>query len=437
MHKGLNRTILAIAVPTFAAVVSEPLMLAADTAIVGRLGRAELAALGASSTVLTSLIGFCIFLAYGSTALVSRRQGAGDTGGAMTSAVGALWLAAGLGSALSFVVYLSARPVAGLFSSSLHVRDLTQSYLQIASASIPAALIIMAATGALRGVLDLRTPLLVMITANIVNVIVTLVLVYSLGFGLAGAAAGLVLAQWFAAAWLLLVLRARVRAVGVPTHPDFHGIVDVARHGVALFVRTATLRSVLLIATWLASNIGDIALAAHQIAMALLLMSAFALDAIAIAGQTLTGHALGSGDIKRTREITSRVITWGWASGLAFGSLLGLSSTVLPRVFSSDYAVQAASTSALIVIAIIMPISGIVYVLDGVLIGAGDGRYLAWAGVFALLCYVPLAVTITVFGTGFATVWIAYAAFMLIRFGTVWCRQKSDRWLILGPTATR
>lgn len=431
-QQKLHRTIVAIAVPAFAALISEPLMLAADTAIVGRLGREELAALGASSTVLSTLIGLCIFLAYGSTAVVARQQGAGNSAAAMSSAMGAVWLAGGLGVILAAIIHLSSDFTAHVFSSSADVQALTQSYLQIAAWSIPPALIVMATTGALRGVLDLRTPLVVMIAANVFNVLATLVLVFGLNWGLPGAAFGLVCAQWFAALCLLITLHRRVRNAGVSVAPEISAILASARDGVALFIRTATLRAVLLLAAWLAATMGDVSLAAHQIVMTVVLISSFALDAIAIAGQTLTGHALGAGDRPEARSITQTLITWGWVSGLVMGLMIGMGSRVIPTAFSSDGAVGSTAAGGLLVIAIAMPMSGIVYVLDGILIGAGDGRFLAWAGVITLVAYLPLALVVYLSQAGFAALWIAYALFMLVRFVTLWLRQRHDAWLILG-----
>ncbi|WP_293784692.1 MATE family efflux transporter, partial [uncultured Aeromicrobium sp.] len=210
--KDVDRRILAISVPAFAALVSEPLMLVADTAIVGHLGRAELAGLAAASTVLTTVVGLCIFLAYGSTATVARYQGAGDDRRALESAVGGVWLAALLGVALTAVLALAARPLATVLSSSAEVADLAHEYLVVAAASVPAMLLVLAATGALRGLLDLRTPLVAMIVANLVNVVLTVTFVYGMGAGLAGAALGLVLAQWLAAIWLCGVVVRRARA---------------------------------------------------------------------------------------------------------------------------------------------------------------------------------------------------------------------------------
>lgn len=431
-QEGLNRTIMAIAVPAFAALISEPLMLAADTAIVGHLGREELAALGASSTVLSTIIGLCIFLAYSSTAVVARQQGAGNRSAAMSSAMGAIWLAAGLGVVLAIIIHLTAGATANAFSSSEEVRNFTESYLGIAAWSIPAALVVMATTGALRGVLDLRTPLIVMISANIANVLITLLLVFGLTMGLKGAASGLVLAQWFAAMWLLFVVRKHVRGAGVRSTPNITTIAAAISDGFALLVRTATLRAVLLIATWLASNLGDAALAAHQIVMTIVLMSSFALDAIAIAGQTLIGRSLGAGDVTETRIITSTLMRWGSVGGLAMGLAIGISCTLIPMVFSRDELVQSTTTPALIVVAITMPLSGLVYILDGVLIGAGDSCFLAWAGIITLIAYLPMAAWVHLTNATFVALWIAYGLFMAVRLVTLWLRQQNDDWLIVG-----
>src|SRR5690606_27601853 len=200
---SLDRKIWAITVPAFAALICEPLMLMADTAIVGHLGRAELASLGAASTVLSTVVGLCVFLAYGSTATVARHQGAGEPRRALEAALGGVWLALLIGVVLGALTALTARPLATALSSSPQVADLTTEYLQIAAASIPAVLLVLAATGALRGVLDLRTPLVVMVIANILNVVLTVGLVYGAGLDLRGAALGLVLAQWAAAVALV------------------------------------------------------------------------------------------------------------------------------------------------------------------------------------------------------------------------------------------
>lgn len=432
----LDKKIWMIALPAFAALISEPLMLAADTAIVGRLGREQLAALGASSTIIGTIIGLCIFLAYGSTAAVARHQGTGDRSAAMSSAVGGVWLAAGIGFSLAFATQLSASVLAEIFASSAVVQEHLAHYLKVAAWSIPAALLVMASTGALRGVLDLRTPLIVMIAANILNVAATLVLVFVLNLGLTGAAVGLVFAQWCAAVWLLLVLRSRVHAAGASIRPKVPEIIESARTGATLVIRSVSLRAVLVIATWLAATMGDAELAAQQVLMTLVMLTAFALDSVAIAGQTMVGYALGAGDRHDARIITQRVIGWGAILGAIFGIMLAVGATVIPGLFTPDPVVQSTAFSAVLVLALFMPIAGIVYALDGILIGAGDGRFLAKAGVLVLATYLPLALAIAHTDAGFTMLWLSYGAVLVARCSTLWWRQRSDSWLITGSTVT-
>jgi putative MATE family efflux protein len=427
-----DRQILAVAVPAFFALVSEPLMLLADTAIVGRLGTEELGGLAVASSVLLTVVGLCVFLAYGSTATVGRLHGAGRERDAFDGAAGGLWLAAGLGVVLGGLVAATSSPVARLLGSSPAVEDQAVTYLVLSAAAVPAMLLVLAATGALRGVLDLRTPLLVTVVANLLNVVLSLWLVHGLGLGIAGAAIGTAVAQWTAALWLVGVVLRRARAAGSSGRPDVAGVVAAARDGVPLLARTATLRAALLLATAVASSFGDAPLAAHQVATTLVTFLAFALDAIAIAGQTLTGRTLGAGDAEGTRALTRRMIGWGVGTGLlAAVGLLALAPFV-GGWFTPDPAVQDALVPALVVVALVQPVSGVVFVLDGVLIGAGDGVYLAWAGLATLTVYAPLAVLVGVLSGGLAWLWAAYGGFQLARLVTLWLRQRGTTWMVLG-----
>lgn len=430
--KELDRQIVAISVPAFAALISEPLMLIADTIIVGHLGRQELAALAAASTVLGTIVGLCIFLAYGSTATVARYHGAGSERRALELAVSGIWLAALLGVGLGALLGLTAKPLAASLSSSDSVATLSTQYLQVAALSVPPMLLVLAATGALRGVLDLRTPLIAMIAANVVNVALTVWFVYGLGWGMRGAAAGLVIAQWFAAVWLIAAVVTRSRAAGSSNQLLPAEVLRAGAQGIPLLIRTLTLRAVLLIATFVAATLGDAPLAAHQIATTLVTFFAFALDALAIAGQTLTGHRLGASDVAGTRLTTNRMIQWGLGAGLIAGVLLAVNSGWIARLFTSDSEVHAVVVPALLVIAATQPISGIVFVLDGVLIGAGDGVFLAWAGLIVLLCYAPAAFAVGWFGASFMWLWVAYTVFIAARLITLWCRQRGETWLRLG-----
>ena len=432
LRNHADRQIVAVAVPAFFALITEPLMLLADTAIIGHLGTPELGGLAAASVVLGTVVGLCVFLAYGSTASVSRHHGAGDERAAYSLAISSLWLAAGLGVVLGAGIAASSGMFAGVLSSSDQVAGFAQEYLVVSALGVPAMLVLLAATGALRGVLDLRTPLKATIAANVVNVVLNVGFVYGLDWGVRGAAAGTVIAQWLAAGWLVAVVVRGSRPARASARPQIAQIVAAARQGVPLIVRTLTLRIALLLAALVAAGLGDASLAAHQVAGTVVGFLAFGLDAIAIAGQTLTGRSLGASDASGTRALTRRMIAWGAGAGVAAGIALAVVAPWLPRLFTSDPAVHDALVPALLVIAAIQPVSGVVFVLDGVLIGAGDGVYLAVAGVITLLVYVPVVALVWWSDAGFTWLWVAYGCFLAARLGTLWWRQRGSAWIVLG-----
>jgi putative MATE family efflux protein len=416
LRNSADRQIVGVAVPAFFALITEPLMLLADTAIIGHLGTRELGGLAAASVVLGTVVGLCVFLAYGSTASVARHHGAGDERAAYHLAISSLWLAAGLGAVLGLLVAATRGPFADALSSSPEVAGFARDYLLVSALGVPAMLLVLAATGALRGVLDLRSPLIATIAANLLNVVLNLALVYGLDWSVRGAAAGTVIAQWAAAVWLVTIVVRRARPARASWRPQVGQILAAARQGVPLIVRTVTLRVAVVLAALVAADLGDVQLAAHQVAATIVAFLAFGLDAIAIAGQTLTGRALGAG------------------TGLVAGALVAALAPWLPRLFTTDPAVQDALVPALLVVAAIQPLSGVVFVLDGVLIGAGDGVYLAVAGLAVLAIYVPLVALVGLTDGGFTWLWVTYGGFIAARLVTLWLRQRGDAWMVLGAT---
>jgi putative MATE family efflux protein len=292
--------------------------------------------------------------------------------------------------------------------------------------------VVFASTGVLRGLQDTRTPLVVAVAANIANIGLNVLLVYGLRLGIAGSALGTVLAQVAAAGWLTAVVVRGARRYGAPLTPDLPGIRAAGRTGAPLVVRTLTLRAALLITTYVATSQGEVSIAAHQIAFTMWTFLVFALDALAIAAQAMTGRYLGAADVAGARRVTRRLMGWGAASGVAFGVVLAGLSTVLGGLFTSDPEVRRALAAVLIVAAVQQPVSGVVFVLDGVLIGAGDGVYLAWAGVLTLVVYAPLAIAVQAAGGGLVWLWWAFGAFMLTRLVTLVLRERSDAWLVTG-----
>jgi MATE family, multidrug efflux pump len=338
--------------------------------------------------------------------------------------------------------FLLAGPLVHLFGASDEVTGAAVTYLRIAFLGTVPLLVMLAATGVLRGLQDTRTPLVVAIAGNALNVVLNLVLVYPAGLGIAGSAVGSVLAQLASAAVFLVVVVRAARRHGAPLRPDLPGIRAAGRAGVPLVVRTLTLRAALLITTY-AVTLGatgprdqEVELATHQLAMTLWTFLAFVLDAIAIAAQALTGRSLGAGDVTGTRELTRRMIRWGAVGGVATGVLLGLTSPVLGRLFTGDADVQELLVPVLLVAALGQPVAGVVFVLDGVLIGAGDGRYLARAGLVTLVAHAPVALACAAAEAGLVAVWVSFCAvFMGARLVVLVHRERGDAWLVTGVRA--
>ncbi|MCW2782788.1 MAG: family efflux transporter [Marmoricola sp.] len=432
-----DREILRLAIPAFLALVAEPAFLLADSAIVGHLGTPQLAGLGIAAGVIGTVISLCIFLAYGTTASVARRIGAGDVRGALAEGIDGIWLAIGIGLVATAVGATLTPWLVGLFGASPSVSHEAVVYLRIAFLGAVPLLVMLAATGVLRGLQDTRTPLVVAVVGNVANVLLNLVLVYGLfglpALGIAGSALGTLVAQVGSAAALGWVVVRAATAYDAPLVPDLAGIRASGRAGVPLLLRTLTLRASLLIMTYGATSIGEQDLAAMQVAMTIWTFLAFTLDAIAIAAQAITGRYLGAGDVAGTRAVTQRMIRWGVGSGVVTGVVLAAVSPLLGPLFTSDDRVRSLLVPVLLVAALLQPLAGVVFVLDGVLIGAGDGKYLAWAGLAVLVAFAPcawLAVASTTAGGSITALWIAFAlAFMGGRGVVLLLRARTDAWL--------
>jgi putative MATE family efflux protein len=428
-----DREILRLAVPALGALAAEPLYILVDTAIVGHLGVAPLAALAIAGTLLTGAFTLFNFLTYGTTAQVARFHGAGDERTAAALGVQALWLASAIGVVLLAAAVLLARPAVNLMGATGHTADLAVLYMRIAAIGLPFALIALAGQGYLRGMSDLRTPLRIVIAANLVNVVLEVVFVYGFGWGVAGSAWGTAIAQAGMGIAFARLLWAR------PWRPNLDRIRPLMRIGGEIFVRTAALYASFVVASAALARIGTASLAAHQIAFQLWTFLALILDAVAIAGQVIVGRMLGAGDAESAYRASLRMIGWSVLFGTALGAVMLALISVLPHAFTGDSAVLDRAQAVWPLFALMQPLAGFVFALDGILIGAGDTRYLMWSMLVAGVgVYVPIALAALHFDWGIVGVWCGLIALLVARGLALGWRFLSRRWAVTGaPGAPR
>jgi putative MATE family efflux protein len=427
-----DREIFALALPAFGALAAEPLYVLVDTAIVGRLGTRPLGGLAVAGIVLTAVFGIFNFLAYGTTGAVARRIGAGDHKRAAEQGIDGMWLALGLGVVL-LVIGLALSPwIVDVMGASQHVHPYALTYLRISVLGAPFVLLALAGAGYQRGCQDTKVTLVIALASNAGNLLIELLLVYGLHLGIAGSAWGTVIAQVGAAvAYVVLIGRA-----AAPAHasiaPDWAGIRSAAIVGGQLVVRTGSLLFALLVTTAVASRISDTAVAAHQVAYQVWTFLALSLDAIAIAGQAMVGRYLGANDAAGTRAASRRMLEIGVLAGIVFGALILATRTALPSLFTGDHAVRGAATTVLVIVGLIQPLNASVFVLDGILIGAGDTAYLALAMLAATGVYLPTAGLVLAMHAGLLALWGAMAVWMAARFAGMAWRYATDGWLVTG-----
>jgi putative MATE family efflux protein len=427
-----DREILRLAVPAFGALVAEPLFLLADSAIVGRLGTTPQAALGIAGQALTTIVGVCIFLAYGTTAAVARQMGAGGLKEAVRQGIDGIWLALAIAAGLILVGLPLVPWIVDAFGPTATVAPSAETYLRISLFGIPGMLVVLAGTGVLRGMQDTRTPLYVSVGSFTLNLALNSLFVLGFGWGIAGSAWGTVIAQTIGGAVYVGAVLRGARRLGASLGPDAQGVRAAATAGVALIVRTVTLQAVLVAATAVAAHQGTSQLAAYGVGSRIWLFLALALDAIAIAGQAIIGRYLGASDVQAVRGATRRMTIWGAGAGAVFGLLILSARPWLPALFTQDPAVRHLLLGSLIIIAAMQPIAGVVFVLDGVLIGAGDMRYLALAGTATMMVFLPVAWLVWAVGGGLAGLWFAIALWLAARLITLGARAHGGTWMVTG-----
>lgn len=438
--RSLNRQILALAVPAFGALIAEPLFLLADSAIIGHLGTAQLAGVGISATVVQTVVGLMVFLAYSTTPAVARHLGGGRLKQALEVGRDGLWTAAGLGLVLATAGILAGRPLLQALGAQGEVLEHATSYFVWSMPGLLAMLVVLAAMGVLRGLQDTKTPLIIAGIGAAVNAGLNFLLVYGADLGVAGAAMGTSITQWGMAIAYLVLLGKQFRRENVRLTTGWRGVREHLTVGSWLMLRTLSLRAAILATVVVATAQGAENLAAYQLTMTVFNFLAFALDALAIAAQALLGKELGARDLDQqaerdgVRHLMHRLIRWGLGFGVVTGLVVGFGGPHLGFLFTQSESVQYLFGIALIVVAVGQPLAAYVFVLDGVLIGAGDARYLALAGLINIVVYAPLLWAVMHFAggstAGMAWLWVAYAGgYIGARALTLGWRIRSDRWM--------
>jgi putative MATE family efflux protein len=430
-----DREIRRLAIPALGALAAEPLYLLADTAMVGHLGTPQLAAVAIAGTLITGAFTLFNFLTYGTTAHVARLHGAGEEEAAGRLAAQALWLSVAIGVCLTALLAALAGPLVHLMGGDGRTGDLAVLYLRIGSLGLPFALIALAGQGYLRGVSNLRTPLVIVVVANAANLVLNAVFIYGLDWGLAGSAWATVISQ---AGMGAAFARCLLSAPASSRRPRIAEMRPLARIGGEIFVRTGALYGSFLVAGAVLARIGDDSLGAHQVAFQLFVFLALVLDAVAIAGQVIVGRALGAGDAEGARRAARRMIEWAVAAGGVFAVVMLALTDVLPRAFTSDADVIDRLGEIWPLFALMQPANGAVFALDGILIGAGDTRFLMWAMLAATFgVYVPIALAALAFHLGIIGVWVGLVALILVRLATAGWRFRSGRWAVTGARRAR
>ena len=428
---ALDRRILLIAVPALGSLLVEPIYVLTDTAVVGRLGTTSLGGLALASTVLNTLVWVFNFLSYGTTVRVAVRRGRGDTEGAASDALQALWLAAGIGLAVAAAIALSAEWLVGLVGDDPAVIDQGVIYLRVSLVGVPFQFVVIACIGYLYGLPDTKRPFVVLAASTAVNLAVELVLVFGLDWGIAGSAWGTVVAQILSAVVFLAIVVPGLRADGLHHLRVVPSVMwAVVKVGAHLVQRTAFLLAALAVATAAASRVGTVELAGHQIAAQLCLFLAIGVDMFKVSGQSLVGNALGAGRPEEARDVVDHLYGWAWRAGLLLTVVTLLLAPVLPRLFSDDADVVHQATIALVVLAVMQVPAAVTFVLDGVLMGANDFKDLRWQTTLAFAAALPVFAAVRAWPSlGLVTVWLGLLLWVCVRALKNHLRVQGEAWM--------
>ncbi|MET9634376.1 MATE family efflux transporter [Lentzea sp. NPDC006480] len=423
------RRVIGLAVPALGVLAAEPLYVLVDTAVVGHLGALPLAGLALGGVLLTQVSTQLTFLSYGTTARTARLHGAGRRREAVEEGVQATWLALAAGLLVVVLGQVFARPLAELLAGRGGVADAAVEWVRIALFGAPFILVTMAGNGWMRGVQDTRRPLKYILIGNGISAVLCPALVYGAGWGLEGSAIANVVAQVLAASLFIKALISEK----VPLTPHYQAMRAQLGMGRDLVLRSLAFQACFVSAASVAARTSVAAVGAHQVVLQLWTFLALVLDSLAIAAQSLVGAALGASNKKKAEKLAWQVTRYGLVFGIGLGIVFAALATVLPHAFTSDQEVLREIPNAWWFFVALQPIAGVVFALDGVLLGAGDVKFMRTATLgSAVIGFLPLVWAAYAFGWGLAGIWTGLSAFMVLRLIAVIWRTKSGEWAVEG-----
>lgn len=437
-QKNTARALVALAIPTFGQLVAEPAFVMIDTAIVGHIGENALAGLALGSTIILTAVGLCIFLAYATTSQVAKLFGAGRRQDGLQAGIDGMWLGLVIGIVLAIVLFLAAEPLCWLLGG--RGEDLVQgvAYTKAVVLGAPGMLLVYAANGLHRGFQKASITLVAAVAGAILNTVLDVVFVIVMQWGVAGSGYATFIAQWFMGISLAVPAVIWARQNKVSLRPRIHRIVHASQDGLPLFVRTFALRCGLVATVMAAAAMGTTVLAGYQIVNSSWNFTVNILDSIAIAGQTLVGAQLGARHFAEARNLTRLTLRSGLVAGFAVGAIFVLLGFVAPQLFSPDVQVQQMASVGMIICGIMLPLNGWMWATDGILIGSGDFKYLAWTGSAISLVYILVLLALVYFFipivqsdlTRCIAIWMAFNIFLMGgRAITNGLRIRTDRWM--------
>lgn len=429
----VDRQIFSLALPALGTLVAEPLLTTADAAMIGHVGTAELGGLTVGSSLVNLVVGLCIFLAYSTTAVTAKYMGKNDRFKAVSYSIQGIWLATFIGIIMAVAIWLLAPLATTLMGANAQTHTYAVTYLRYCSPGVAFMLVVLGANGAFRGLLNTKTPFIITTVGILINIPLNAVFIYGFNMSVAGSGLGTSCAQFLMASTMCLVIVRSARHMNVPIHPMPAKMMANGFAGLPLVIRSVCLQISVLTTVRVATTLGTTELAAYKTVDSLYNITIFVMDALAIAAQALIGNAIGRGDKEEVRALMNRCVTWGVRIGCGLSIILVCISPVAGYLFTSDPAVLSISWAGYLANATWLPLAGAVFMYDGILIGAGDNKYLALAQAVTLL-YVPIVLVVsTMIPSGRIGVVVLLLCFgsvlMGLRFLTLYMRARHDTWL--------